>query len=641
VRRARRMPVAARTARELIAIAAVLLFAGPLALAQTLEVTPASGVAFPNRTLVLSVPRTASVTSAHVHVTENGRQVSGLTTTSLHQANLGDLGVVLVIDSDPTMAGAPLTQAMVAARSLAAQRTGNQELGAVFGDGSTLPLTADPQAIRAFLAHPPHIVHQTHLLGATQQAIDELRAANVVAGAVIYVSDDMDRAPGLSPQSLARLATSAHIRIFTVAVSDPATARPGPNDLPPNSMAILAQEAGGSFSQAVPAQLRRAFTQIEAGLTSQYIVHYRSSQQSGQRIRVTMHVDGVPGTYRTTYRSPSLPVLPPGTRPAPRGSFWASSVAVVVVAIVCGLLVGVAVAVLVAKFSRSGQLRARVQAFAAPSAELVVDRPVTESKRRLGVWERLLERRRWWPAFIEQVSISSITRSPQELVRFAVAGSLLAAVALELMTGSILLALAGLFVGPLVVRAVVTRNVRQTRMHFAEQLSGQLHEIASALRVGRSIVEAFEIVEESADEPMRRELRRALADERAGLHLDQVLPPIATRMDSPEVEQVAVIAALHRRTGANITEVLDRIADTARQRVEIRRELNTMTAQARMSRAILTALPVFVVVAIDIISHRYERPLFHTTAGILVLVAAGLMVTLGARIMKSMTHIED
>jgi tight adherence protein B len=639
----RRMGRAARGAiGGILPAAAALLMATSPALAQSLEVTPASGVTYPNRTLILSVPRTASVTSTSVHVTENGHSVAGLSTISLHQANLGDLGVVVVIDSDPSMAGAPLTQAMVAARALAAQRTGNQELGAVFGDGSTLPLTADPQSINTFLANPPHIVRQTNLLAATQLAINELKAANVVAGAVIYVSDDMDRAPGLSPQSLARLANAAHVRIFTVAVRDPATARPGPFDLPPSSMALLAQEAGGSFSQAVPAQLRRSFIQIEAGLTSQYIVHYRSIQAAGRRITVTVRVDGVPGTYRTTYRSPrSAPVaLAPGYATHEK-SFWATSVAVVLTAIGCGLLVGLAVAVVVASFSRSGRLRARVQAFVPPSAELVIERPAAAAEDRPGPWQRVLERRRWWPAFVEQVSVSSLTRSPQELARFAVGGSLLAAVLFDLITGSFFVAVLGLAVGPLVLRAVVRRNVRQTRMRFAEQLSGQLHEIASAMRVGRSLVEAVEIVEESADEPMRRELRRALSDERAGLHLDQVLPPIAARMESPEVEQFAVIAALHRRTGANITEVLDRIADTARQRVEIRRELNTMTAQARMSRGILTALPVFVVIAIDIIGHDYERPLFHTTAGILVMVVAALMVALGGRVMKAMVQIED
>ena len=140
---------------------------------------------------------------------------------------------------------------------------------------------------------------------------------------------------------------------------------------------------------------------------------------------------------------------------------------------------------------------------------------------------------------------------------------------------------------------------------------------------------------------MRRELRQVVADERAGLHIEEALLPVATRMESSEIEQVSVIAALHRRTGATITEVLDRIADTARQRVAIRRELRTMTAQARLSRNILIALPAVVVIAIDILGHRYEGPLFHSAVGFAVMGVAAIMVTIGARIMKSMVNVEE
>ena len=626
----------------LVAVAAMWLVAVPPAFAQQLEVTPGTGAKFPSRTFVVSVPRAITVTPSGVHISENAQPVADLTTTSLREATLGDLGVVLVIDSDTTMAGAPLRQAMVAARVLAAERTGSEELGVIFGDGSNLPLTTDPLAIRRFLAKPPHIVNLTNLLGATQLAIQELKAANVVAGSLIYVSDDVDKAPGITPQSLAALARAAHIRIFTVAVRDAATENPTPTDLPPQSMAILAQDSGGAYRLAIPQQLGNSFAQIEAGLTNEYIVRYRSLQSAGEQIRVTLRVDGVPGSYETTYRAPGAPSPPVSARPQrplAAKSFWAGSLAVVLVAIACGLLVGLAVAAVVSRLTRSGRLRGRVQAFVA-QPEVVIDRPAG-AKRRVSMWERLLEGRRWWPAFVEQVDISSIKRSPEDLARLAVAGSLLVAVLLELITGSILIAIAGLVVGPLVLRAVVRRSVRHQRMQFAEQLSGQLHEIASAMRTGRSIVEAVEIVAANADEPMRRELNRVLADERAGLHLDQALLPIAERMESPEIEQFAVISALHRRTGANITEVLDRIADTARQRVEIRRELNTLTAQARMSRNILTALPVFVIIAIDIIGHDYERPLFHTVLGIVVLIVAGMMVLMGRTIMKSMVKIEE
>jgi tight adherence protein B len=191
------------------------------------------------------------------------------------------------------------------------------------------------------------------------------------------------------------------------------------------------------------------------------------------------------------------------------------------------------------------------------------------------------------------------------------------------------------------VKALLDRNVRKERLKFAEELPGQLHEIAGAMRTGRSMAEAIGVVADSADEPMRRELERAVADERAGLQLEDALRPIGVRMESTEIEQVAVVASLHRRTGANITEVLDRMADAARQRVEIRRELLTLTAQARMSRNVLVGLPIIVTIGIDLVGHSYERPLFHTTGGIVILVSGALMLLIGSRVLKSIMTVEE
>jgi tight adherence protein B len=226
-------------------------------------------------------------------------------------------------------------------------------------------------------------------------------------------------------------------------------------------------------------------------------------------------------------------------------------------------------------------------------------------------------------------------------VYLAIFVSLLAILAIDVITGSALAACVGLLVGPLVVRWLVNRNVRLLRLRFMEQLPGQIHEIAGAMRTGRSMAEAVGVVAEEADEPMRRELSRAIADEKAGLALEEALRPVGVRMESTEIEQVAVVAALHRRTGANITEVLDRMADSARQRVDIRRELLTLTAQARLSRNVLVSLPIFVTIAIDIIGQQYERPLFHTRSGIAVLVVGGLMVAVGAQVMKAIVDVDE
>ena len=58
---------------------------------------------------------------------------------------------------------------------------------------------------------------------------------------------------------------------------------------------------------------------------------------------------------------------------------------------------------------------------------------------------------------------------------------------------------------------------------------------------------------------------------------------VARRMDNPDLEQVALVAELQRQTGGNMAEVLDRVVETIRGRVDLRRLVTTLTAQGRMA----------------------------------------------------------
>src|SRR5207245_11125858 len=102
--------------------------------------------------------------------------------------------------------------------------------------------------------------------------------------------------------------------------------------------------------------------------------------------------------------------------------------------------------------------------------------------------------------------------------------------------------------------------------------------------------------------------------------------PVGERMASEDIGQVALVAALHQRTGGNMAEVLERVADSVRERAELRRELDALTAQARLSRYVVTALPVVVAGAIALLNFDYLRPLFETPTGVpLLFISTGLL----------------
>ena len=130
-----------------------------------------------------------------------------------------------------------------------------------------------------------------------------------------------------------------------------------------------------------------------------------------------------------------------------------------------------------------------------------------------------------------------------------------------------------------------------------------------------------------------------VADEQLGVPLDEAIDAVADRMESSDLRQVGLVAALQHETGGNTAEVLDRVADTVRERFELRRLVRTLTTQGRMSRWILTSLPAFLLAAISFLNPEYVEPLYTRQGGRILLVVAAVMVTAGSLVIRKIINI--
>jgi tight adherence protein B len=624
---------------------AVALVGGVLAVptsssAAALHVSEGGGASFPSRSLVVAVPGRTSVSASEMHINENGRPVSDAAVTPITKAGAGDFGVVLAIDVSPSMKGAPLERAMAAARALAAQRTGQQELAVVTFDQSAkvaLPLTHDPRAIARALAHTPPVGHGAYIYNALTVAVQQLAAARIAAGAVILLSDGASVGatprPGhnLTASSVGTAASAAHAQIYTVGLRDASYT--------PERMSLLARVGGGAFIESSSSQLADVFTRIEAGLTSAYVVRYRSTAPLGHRVVVTVGVDGAPDTATLAYTSPP-PARAPSVKPAPSKSFWVSTVSIVIVAFAAALLLGVGLFALLSSRVRRGGLRGRVGEFtAAPIGEASEARGAASSPRVPPI-ERVLQRLSWWPAFQEDVEIARIDRGPTELVTITAIATMVTAALLGLLTGTPLPSLVVLVLGPLALRSFVKNRLAKQRDLFAQQLPTHIQELASAMRAGHSLVSGLTSMAHSAQEPSRAEWTRVLADEQLGRPLEEAMEPLIRRMGSDDIRQVALVAALHQRTGGNMAEVLERVADSVRERQELRGELKALTAQARLSRWVVTALPPGVAGVIALINPKYIEPLFTTNTGVTLLFVSAGLLAVASVVMRTITNIK-
>jgi tight adherence protein B len=139
---------------------------------------------------------------------------------------------------------------------------------------------------------------------------------------------------------------------------------------------------------------------------------------------------------------------------------------------------------------------------------------------------------------------------------------------------------------------------------------------------------------------MKSEMQRVVADDQLGVPLERAVAIVVRRMRSRDLEQVALVAELQREAGGNAAEVVDRVAETIRERFELQRLINTLTVQGRMSRWIVSALPVGLLLVLMVINPHYIHPLVASLAGKILLGFAGALVVGGSLVIKKIVDIK-
>jgi tight adherence protein B len=614
-----------------VALAAVCgLLAQAAAAAGTggFDVVEARGAAFPVRTFVISLPAGRELTADDVQVTENGSPVVDMTLAPASAAGKTTFGSVLVVDASESIAGKPLQAAMAAARAFAAQRNPSTRVAFMTFNGSTkvvLPLTTSRARIAAALSTLPPVAYGTHIYDAVAKAEKLLEAASIDSGSIVLLSDGADTGSAARLAAVTAVARDHHIRLFTVGLRD--------RYFEASTLQSVAAQGGGEYAVAQAGNdLTSLFHKIGARLASEYVLQYKSLAGPKLPVKVDVTISRL-GAASTAYETPALPAksVAPYTRSV--GSrVWRSTVTMVILALLAGAVVAL-LAIGLLQPRRSG-LPARMAEFV--SVPRLQDRgqgagrtTEAEAVEKGGAWARL-------GAMLE---IADINLTPAALVTWTVVGTVVGFLFLFFATSSYWWPLFALLV-PFAVREWVIRTLAQRRKRFAEQLPDALQVISSALRSGQSFAGALAVVVESASEPMKTELQSVVADEQLGIPLQDSLAVVAERMQSSDLEQVALVAELQREAGGNVAEVVDRVAETVRERFELRRLVQTLTVQGRMSRWIVSALPVAIILILQIINPHYLHPLLAPTAGKVVFGLAAAWAFAGSLVIKKIVNIK-
>jgi tight adherence protein B len=618
------------TKRFVIALAAALAaaasLAGAAAAARGIQVTPTGQASWPDRAFVVTLPTGQRIDPSSFTVLENGKPVLG-TSVVPASAAAGTFGAALVIDASDSMHGGPIRGAMYAARAFAARRNVNQKLALVTfnaSDDLALPFTGSQQKIDQALSRTPRLGYGTHIYDAVATAITQIQAARLQTGVVVLLSDGGDTGSSLNLEQVRGLANRAHVRVYSVGLRG-RTFRPA-------TLQGLAQATGGSFSEARnTTELAAIYSQLGLKLANQYVVTYKSLLDPGTRAHVKISVAGL-GSAGVAYSAPATKTERI-TQPI-QNRIWRSWISLFVVALAVALLIGLGLYLAVRPTGSS--VRTRISDFVSTARPTDGQEPL--ASRVFEGTEQSLERTRWWQSYKESLDLAEIKIPPVQLL----VGTLVLTLFVMWVLGTFIagvLALVGLLV-PFLVRGFVTYRIERIRRAFADQLPDNLDVVASGLRAGHSLVGGLSLVINDADEPSRTEFQRVVGDEQLGIPLEDALATVGRRMKNRDIEQVALVSSLQRETGGNAAEVLDRVIENIRERQAIRRLVRTLTAQGRLSRWIVSALPVGLLLLISAINPTYMRPLFTHTSGKVILAVGALLIVAGSLVIKRIVEIK-
>jgi tight adherence protein B len=202
-----------------------------------------------------------------------------------------------------------------------------------------------------------------------------------------------------------------------------------------------------------------------------------------------------------------------------------------------------------------------------------------------------------------------------------------------------LAAVPGAIVG-YVVPAVYVGFRRRKRMNrLDEQLVEALMLMAGGLRAGYSFLQATEAIVRELQSPIRDEFEAVLQDLRVGVQMEEALVSLAERTGTEEFDMMVTAVLVQRSSGGNLAEILETIAFTIRERMRIRREVSTLTAQERMSSYVVGALPIVAFGFLTVANPQYLDLLFGTNFGRLLLAGAVGLELIGFVIIRKIIDI--
>jgi len=181
---------------------------------------------------------------------------------------------------------------------------------------------------------------------------------------------------------------------------------------------------------------------------------------------------------------------------------------------------------------------------------------------------------------------------------------------------------------------------KHRRAHFETLFPDALDLMGYSLKAGHSILASFKMVAEEMADPVGEEFTRIVEEINFGRDINSSLRNFSRRIDSPELKFFVTSVIIQRETGGNLVEMLQKIAEVIRRKFRFREKVKTLSAEGKLSAAVLLALPFLAGTAILTLNPQYLKVLFTDPIGPYAIAIALTMMIIGSLIMYRLVQLD-
>ncbi len=195
-------------------------------------------------------------------------------------------------------------------------------------------------------------------------------------------------------------------------------------------------------------------------------------------------------------------------------------------------------------------------------------------------------------------------------------------------------------VGSYISTAFYLRIRSEQRLRkFNDGLQDMLTVVSNSMRAGHSFAQSLHIVCEDLHGPVQLEMQRVEQETQVGLSMEEALKRASERIESEDFDLIVTAIGIQRQVGGNLSDVLDKISNTIRDRVRLHREVKTLTAQGLISAFIFMLMPVSVGCILYLVNPTYMNVMVTTLPGLMLLGVAFAGQAVGYLFIRKIIHV--